>query len=47
MSALPSAFMGLVLAEKYRSDVDLISSSIALCTLLSILFLPILLMLLK
>lgn len=47
MSALPSAFMGLVLSEKYRSDVDLISSSIALCTLLSILFLPVLLMLLK
>ena len=47
MSALPSAFMGLVLAEKYESDVDLISSSIAICTLLSIILLPVLLLILK
>ena len=47
MSALPSAFMGLVLGEKYQIDVEFISSSIALCTLLSIIFLPILFVLLK
>lgn len=47
MSALPSAFMGLALGEKYRSDVELISSSIAVCTLLSIIFLPLLLAMLK
>ncbi len=40
MSALPSAFMGLVLAEKYKTDEDLVASSIALCTLLSIVYLP-------
>ncbi len=47
MSALPSAFMGLVLAEKYKSDADLVSSSIAVCTLLSIIALPLLLWMLK
>jgi malate permease and related proteins len=46
MSALPSAFMGLVLAEKYDQDQDLIASSIAVCTLLSVLVIPVLLMLL-
>jgi malate permease and related proteins len=43
MSALPSAFMGLVLAEKYGHDQELIASSIALCTLLFALALPLLL----
>ncbi|MFA4967279.1 MAG: AEC family transporter [Candidatus Margulisiibacteriota bacterium] len=47
MSALPSAFMGLALGEKYRSDIEVISSSIAICTLLSIIFLPFILMVLK
>jgi malate permease and related proteins len=47
MSALPSAFMGLVLAEKYKQDEELIASSIALSTFLSALFLPLLLWILK
>jgi len=47
MSALPPAFMTLVLAEKYRSETDLISSSIAVSTLLSVVFLPLLIWILK
>ncbi|KAF0132881.1 MAG: auxin efflux carrier [Candidatus Saganbacteria bacterium] len=47
MSALPSAFMGLVIGEKYKKDLDVISSSIAVCTLLSVLYIPFLLWLLK
>ena len=47
MSALPSAFMNLVLAEKYKTDVELVASSIAVCTLLSVIVLPLLLWILK
>ncbi|MBI5698980.1 AEC family transporter [Candidatus Saganbacteria bacterium] len=47
MSALPSAFMGLVLAEKYKTDEELVASSIAVCTLLAVIYLPFLLWILS
>lgn len=47
MSTLPSAFMGLVLAERYKKDEDFTASAIALCTLLSIFTIPLLLWILK
>jgi len=47
MSALPSAFMGLVLAEKYKTEEDFTASAIALSTLFAVIFIPILLWILK
>jgi malate permease and related proteins len=40
MSGMPSAFAGLILAEEYNLDRDLIASSIFLSTLLLLLVLP-------
>ncbi|WP_026731969.1 AEC family transporter [Fischerella sp. PCC 9605] len=40
MSGMPSAFAGLILAEEYNLDRDLIASSIILSTLLLLLMLP-------
>jgi hypothetical protein len=40
MAGMPSAFAGLILAEEYNLDRDLIASSIALSTLLLLLVLP-------
>ncbi|RCJ37319.1 transporter [Nostoc minutum NIES-26] len=41
MSGMPSAFAGLILAEEYNLDRDLIASSIILSTLLLLLVLPV------
>ena len=41
MSGMPSAFCGLILAEEYNLDRDLIASSIMLSTLLLLLVLPV------
>jgi malate permease and related proteins len=41
MSGMPSAFAGLILAEEYNLDRDLIASSIILSTLLLLLMLPV------
>jgi malate permease and related proteins len=41
MSGMPSAFAGLILAEEYNLDRDLIASSIMLSTLLLLLVLPV------
>ncbi|MCP6758537.1 MAG: AEC family transporter [Fischerella sp. CENA71] len=40
MSGMPSAFAGLILAEEYNLDRDLIASSIIISTLLLLLMLP-------
>ncbi len=40
MSGMPSAFAGLILAEEYNLDHDLIASSIIISTLLLLLMLP-------
>jgi malate permease and related proteins len=41
MSGMPSAFIGLILAEEYDLDRDLIASSIVVSTLLLLLVLPV------
>ena len=41
MSGMPSAFCGLILAEEYNLDRDLIASSIMVSTLLLLLVLPV------
>ncbi len=40
MSGMPSAFAGLILAEEYNLDRDLIASSIIISTVLLLLMLP-------
>ena len=41
MSGMPSAFVGLILAEEYNLDRDLIASSIIISTVLLLLMLPV------
>lgn len=47
-SAMPSALLGIVLSEKYKKeDSDVVASTIALSTLLSIIYIPLIITFLK